>query len=151
MKKLISQTVLLLVAYYFAPDLITDFLSDVSGEVSYYSVLFFKVAVVVLTTISLLRGRRQVEKGVVDFAKGQLKLRQSDAILSRFSNLLVQLLFVVLIVMISIPLLKYFLSTKILTVIKLVVVAYCVFLGWGIYKLFDVEEKVAESDENANI
>jgi hypothetical protein len=147
MKKFFFQVGLLLLAYYFAPGLIQDFLKDANPQVSYYTVLFIKVALVILIIVSSLTMRIKLEKSIVEFLKDQIKLKQADELLKKFANLLVQIVFILLIVTISIPLLKYFLGTQLITIIKLAVLAYCIFLGYGIYKLFDVEEKTSEPTE----
>ena len=74
----------------------------------------------------------------------------SEELLVKFVNLIVLLVYVIIIASITIPVLRIFIGQKLITVIKLIGVGYCVYIGWSGYKLFDDGEPTKKSaDENA--
>jgi len=140
MKKFLIQTGILLLIYYFAPGIISDFLSDINPQITRYTVMFLKIAVAVLIIYSLFNFRIGFEKSLIEIGKTNFKLKQSNEVINKMARYLVQFIYVIVIVILTVPLLKSFgVNTKLLTFVKLGVLAYIVYISWSMYKLFDQE------------
>lgn len=145
LRKNLVQVGILFLAYYAIPAIIREFIGPPTDDLSRYVPIIVEVLIAGLMIYKLFELRPALEaqtKSLVErISKQKLDEKKENALATHS----VTLMYVVVISIIGLPIIEYFVSSKIMTVIKIIIVAYCLFLLYQLWGLFSSPTKASQS------
>ena len=135
LKRNLIQTAVLFAAYYAVPPLVAEFLGPPVDTLSRYAPLVVAALIAGVIIYKLFEMRKTFAAGV-QVAVEKLSGGKLASTVGRASDKIVLLTYLILITVIVLPIIEGFVSPKVLTITKLIVVGYCLFLAYQLWNAF---------------
>jgi len=135
-KRNIIQVGVLFIAYYFLPSIIREFIGT-DDSLARAVPLVVEVLIAGMIIYKLFELRNPIENQVNEIVNNITKEKLDEVKKNRLSSNTVMLLFVVLISLIGLPIIGNWVSPKVITVLKIIIVGYCLYLVYHIWNLFN--------------
>jgi hypothetical protein len=143
LKRSLIQVAVLFAAYYAIPPLVGEFLGPPVDSLSRYASLVVAALIAGVVIYKLFELRKSFASAV-QVAVGKISAGSPASAVGRASDRIVLLTYLILITVIVLPIIDGFVSPRVLTIIKLVVVGYCLFLGYQLWNAFGSEQPKRE-------
>ncbi|MFA6979338.1 MAG: hypothetical protein WC209_08455 [Ignavibacteriaceae bacterium] len=139
MKKHLIQIIILIAAYYIIPPLVADFIG-VSDDLTMHIPLIVGALIGGLIIYKLLELKVPIEEKIKEVVNKLAKEKLSNENLSKITNGILMLLYVIVISLVALPIIGVFVSIKLLTLVKVAIVIYCLYQIYQIWDCFSVKK-----------
>lgn len=132
-KKNLIQIGVLILAYYIIPPIVADFIGVTSDFIAYIP-LIVEALIGGLLIYTLLGLKTPIEEKIKEIIVKLSKKNVNAEVLDKVAEGIIMLLYVILISLVALPIIKVFVSDKLVSIVKVAIVIYCLY---QIYRVWD--------------
>jgi len=146
-KRNVIQIGILFLGYYLLPYVITEFLGT-DDKLSRNVPLLVEVLITLLIIYKLFAVRSVIEIQITEMLKNVMKESSDEVKRKKLSTSIWLLLVVVIISILGFPIVANWVAPKIITILKIVVISFCLFLIYQVWNLFSASPSSGSGGEN---
>lgn len=132
-KKNMIQFGVLILAYYIIPPIVADFIGA-TADFTIYIPLIVEALIGGLIIYKLFDLKVSIEEKIKEIITKLSKEKLTKEALGKVTNGILMLLYIIVIALVALPILNAFISQKLVTIIKVAIVIYCLY---QIYQIWD--------------